>query len=65
MTKFTQAEIVKLYLKTDFPGDLKFGQMIKVAWWEILNKKKFYYFIGKINDGMQIKFAYEYANELK
>ena len=58
MQKFNDKEISILLNKVDYPNGLSFSEVLLIFIWSIFNKKKFYYFISKINDGMNLRFAY-------
>ncbi len=62
MDKKKQKEVLD---KINFPEHFTFGQAYTVLWWSLFNKKKYFYFMNKVNDGMYGPIAYKHTKELE
>lgn len=56
---------VKILENVKFPFGLNKRQIARITLWSIFNKKKYNVFLNKLEDGMQVKFAYEFIRTFK
>lgn len=64
-SSYTDTQAKEILDKVDFPKGLTTKQQLKVLWWTIFNKKRFWRFVKKIDNGVYIVFAFEDAENYR
>lgn len=64
MKKFTRQEVQKICDKNKFPGTLSIREQLNVMGWSIINRKRFNFFISRLEQGQSNMFAYIDASNL-
>lgn len=64
MKKYTDEEVISMLDKVAYPNGLSIFQTLKVTYWTLFEKKKFYRFIEEIERGKSLYFAFKDASRI-